>query len=291
MAYDSLRRLRPLLARLPGIANLVLVVAIGVCGARLFWLVWPIEASATPVVSADSTAEVTRAEVDMAGITGVALFGQAPPDAGQSQSDEVINAPETQLDLTLTGIVSSDGAAARSRALIQKDRGEQQAYAVGDAIADNVNLHEIHATRVILDRNGRFETLTLERLKEQGQVRKVSDGSASDNDSLPDDIGQQLSSVRNEILQQPSRITKYMRLQPEKQNGDLIGYRIYPGRDRSLFQELGLRPGELVTKVNGTSLTNPQQAMQSLNELAQAPRISVTLKRGNSQRTMDVDFE
>lgn len=288
MSDNLVHKFRPLLTRLPAIANLVLVVAIGLTAARVFWLLWPVEAAEAPAPAADTTGsdDADRAQVDIGEITAVDLFGK--PDPSDTESQEVIEAPETRLDLTLTGIVSSD--AGRSRALIKDDQGEQQPYAAGDQIADNVALHEIYATRVILDRGGRYETLTLERLKEGNAVQRVERGS-SNNGSLPDDIGETLNDVRNEILQQPSRITQYMRLQPEKQDGSLVGYRIYPGRDRTLFQELGLQPGALVTQVNGTTLKNPQQAMQSLNELAQAPSVSVTLKHGGEERTMSVNFE
>lgn len=288
MSDNLVHKFRPLLTRLPAIANLVLVVAIGLTAARVFWLLWPVEAAEAPAPAADTTGsdDADHAQVDIGEITAVDLFGK--PDPSDTESQEVIEAPETRLDLTLTGIVSSD--AGRSRALIKDDQGEQQPYAAGDQIADNVALHEIYATRVILDRGGRYETLTLERLKEGNAVQRVERGS-SNNGSLPDDIGETLNDVRNEILQQPSRITQYMRLQPEKQNGSLVGYRIYPGRDRTLFQELGLQPGALVTQVNGTTLKNPQQAMQSLNELAQAPSVSVTLKHGGEERTMSVNFE
>lgn len=287
MIYDSLSNLQPLLKRLPGIANLVLAVAIGLAGARLFWLLWPIESLAFPTattITSDNTLE--HGHVDINSITALNLFGHTPLAGTASNAQKVITAPETRLDLTLTGVVATDASeSSRSRALIKNKANEQRPYAVGDIITGQVKLHAIYPTHVILDRNGRYETLTLEQLKENGSVKRVQATTS------PDDIGATLAAVRQEILQRPSTITKYMRLRPAKQNGELIGYRIYPGPNRSLFQKLGLQPGAIVTKVNGTPLTNPQNAMQSLNQLATAPRITVTLKRGNNRRTISVNFK
>lgn len=288
MPDNVLRNLRPLLKRAPAIANLLLVIGIGLTGARLFWLVWPVEAAELPPAPSSGGPNVERAEVDIDSIAATNLFG-TPPSEGGTASDEVINAPETRLDLTLTGIVSS-AQSDRSRALIKKGNGDQEPYAVGDSVGSNVKLHDIYATRVILDRGGRYETLTLERLKtEANAVQRVQRDTR--NAGNRENLGATLSDVRNEILEKPSRITEYVRLQPEKRNGNLVGYRVFPGRDRTLFQRLGLRPGELVTQVNGTSLNDPQQAMQSLSNLAQASSVSVTLERGGEQRTMSVSFE
>lgn len=285
MTYDSLNNLRPLLLRLPPLINLVLVVAIGLTTARLFWVLWPTETSAFPTVNLGKTAAVERVPVDINAITAVHLFGQsAKPDT--SGQNKIIHAPETRLDLVLTGVVASTASeTGRSRALI-KHNGEQEAYAVGDIITRNVKLHAIYPTYVILDRGGRYETLTLKQLKtKEDRVERVA------TNTLPEDIGATLAAVRQKILRNPSTITKYIRLQPAKRNGELIGYRIYPGPNRALFQKIGLQPGVIVTKVNGLSLTTPQKAMKALNKLASAPRITVTLKSGNNQRTISVDFK
>lgn len=287
-------KLRPLIPWLPTIANLVLVVAIGLTAARLFWLFWPAGPADPVPAAAEAPRAPERIEVDVDRIAAADLFGSpAREEAGQP----IIDAPETHLNLTLTGIVARESGP--SLALIATENGEQDAYAVGDYVTGDVRLHAIYATRVILNRNGRFETLTLEReLVGEDGVRPGGgsrDGREPDTGgaggTVSDDMAETLSRVREEILEQPSRVTEYVRLQPQRQNGNLAGYRIYPGQDRALFQRLGLRPGELVTAINGVSLEDPQQALQVLSEVAQADSVTVTLERGGQQRTLNVEFE
>lgn len=278
---------RRLLPYLPSLANAVIVVLIGLAAARLFWLLWPVE---TTPVTADLAVPRAHAEnaapVDVSVIADARLFGErnAAGDGGDGRA-QPIAAPETRLDLTLTGIVSSRSGD-RSWALIRSDQSEQSAYAAGDTVASGVTLHAIYADRVILDRGGRYETLTLEREKSDDGVQRVSRG-----ERVSGDAAERLAGIRQQALNNPEKISQYIRLQPERRDGGLAGYRIYPGQDRALFRDLGLKPGELVTAVNGITLDGGGRNMEVLRTLSQAGSVSVTLERGGEQRTMTVSFE
>ncbi|MES1945594.1 general secretion pathway protein C [Salinisphaera sp. PC39] len=271
---------------LPAFANALIVVMIGLAAARLFWLLWPVET--TPLsgdfaVAGSRTA--TGEPVDVDTIAAAHLFGEKAAEA-PGAADEVIDAPETRLNLTLTGIVSSRSGE-RSWALIRADGRDQSAYAVGDTVTSNVKLHAIYANRVILDRNGRYETLTLERDKRpEGAVRRVAGG-----ERVTGAAAEELGGIRRQVLNDPATISQYIRLQPEREDGNLIGYRIYPGQERELFRELGLRPGELVTAINGVRLDNASRNMEVLRTLSEASSVTVTLERGGEQRTMTVSFQ
>jgi len=233
--------------------------------------------------SARSDADGDTVSVDR--IAAADLFGEKP--AEQATQEKVIDAPETQLDLTLTGIIAS-GDESRSWALIEKGGEDQKPYAVGNTISNNVELHAIYSNRVILDRSGRFETLTLEREKTDGGLRSVERRSAGGGGD--GDVADRLSQAREQILADPSKITEYVRLQPEKRDGRLVGYRVYPGRNRELFQKVGLRPGELVIAVNGTQLDNQSQALRTLGDLSQASSATLTVQRGGQTRTVTLSF-
>lgn len=277
-------KLGPWLRRLPGLANLLLVVAIGLVAARLFWLLWPNAGQPVPAAAAAEPALERAAAVSIDQIAAANLFGDRAA-ATSAATQKIIDAPETNLNLTLTGIVAS-AEGPRSRALIENEQGEERPYAIGQTIAAGVDLHAIYTNRVILDRNGRFETLTLERAKMEAAVERVDGG-----ETVGAELTADLAALRQQILAQPTTLANYLRLQPERDNGNLVGYRVYPGQERGLFQRVGLRPGELVTQVNGVALTSQSQALQVLGTLAQAPQISLTLRRGGQERTITVTFE
>ena len=73
-------------------------------------------------------------------------------------------------------------------------------------------------------------------------------------------------------------------------NGQLQGYRVYPGRDRRAFASLGLRPGDLVTEINGIRLNNPTQGLEVFSSLANASQVNVTVERNGSPLVLNLDI-
>jgi len=275
MAVELSRDAQRWLGRLPEIANLLLVILIALALARLFWLAWPAgEQTLVPAVTgpANDTADQS---VDVDTIASAHLFGEQQVTDVAAEQREILNAPETRLNLTLTGIIS-EGNGQRSRALVKTGRKEQDSFAVGADITQGVKLHAIYADRVILDRSGRFETLTLESVKQAKTMAGVTRTQAPESAAVSSAVADDLGAVRQKILANPASAQRYIRLQPERQNGSLVGYRIYPGADRGLFEKAGLKPGELVTAVNGQPLNNPAASLKLLGNLAQASSASVT---------------
>ena len=285
MAVELSRDAQRWLARLPEIVNIVLVILIALSLARLFWLAWPAgDNELTPATTARQSAQDENGAVDVDTIASAHLFGEQTVKDRAAEQREIINAPETRLNLVLTGIVS-EANGDRSRALIKSGRNDQDSYAVGDDVSNGVKLHAIYANRVILDRSGRYETLTLESVKQARNLAGVKRTQA-----VSSDLAQDLGEVRKQILANPANASRYIRLQPERQNGNLVGYRIYPGADRGLFEKAGLKSGELVTAVNGQPLDNPAASLKLLSNLASASSASVTLERDGQQRTVTVNF-
>lgn len=278
--------LRRLLPYLPGLANAILVIMIGLAAARLFWLLWPqAELPVTADLAAHDRGADGAAPVNIDTIAAANLFGEKTTAETAAYAEE-IEAPETRLNLILTGIISSRSGE-RSRAMIKSGNRDQRAYGVGDTVAGGVKLHAIYANRVILDRGGRYETLTLEQEKTAAEsVRRIERG-----ERVTAAAAEELGTIRRELLNDPSKISQYIRLQPERRNGTLIGYRIYPARERELFNELGLKPGELVTAVNGIELSSTRGNMEVLRKLSEANNITVTLGSGTGERTMSVSFQ
>ena len=94
-------------------------------------------------------------------------------------------------------------------------------------------------------------------------------------------MGQRL---QNLAAQNPGAITEVIRPQPVFANGQQRGYRVYPGRNRQQFSQLGLMPGDLVTAINGTPLDDPARGMEILQSINSAAQVTVTVER-NGQST------
>ena len=266
-------------------AGLILLLAllIGLQLARLFWWAVPLPDTWQPLPPPPM--QVTRsAQVDVTALASAHLFGSAAPQLAAESN--LADAPDTNLNLTLLGIFAGDREA-DSRALISTGNGEEEPFSIGDEVIRGAELKAIFPDRVVLSRNGRNEVLRLD--KDAPSRNLVSE--RSDSSALPDRVAlPQLASVREQILQDPTQAANYLRVHPAAVGGALRGYRIYPGRDRSLFNAAGLRPGDLVTAINGTDLNDATRALQMLTELSTATQVSLTVERGGNPQTVNISL-
>ena len=284
--------------RLPKLANLLLIALIAITAARIVWLLVPANENSAAPPSKQPASRTQSADnnsgADFSSILTANIFGQRANNAEPVEIDPMV-APETRLNLTLTGIFSASEAE-HSRALIKDDSGKQRPYAVGDDIPGNAKLYSIHIDRVLLERKGRYETLRLQQDKLAGPSlsasnRRFTPANTGTSSQLTGDALTTLSEVRAQLLQDPTKAGQYIRIQPVYNQGQLQGYRVYPGKNRQLFKDVGLRAGEMVTSVNGTQLNDPTLALQMLTELSSASQMSVTLERAGQSRTVNINLD
>ncbi|HSA46543.1 MAG TPA: hypothetical protein P5552_08575, partial [Candidatus Competibacteraceae bacterium] len=89
--------------------------------------------------------------------------------------------------------------------------------------------------------------------------------------------------LRGEVASRPQALEEIAFASPYVQNGQFMGFRLRPGRDRSLFQQLGLNGGDVLTEINGTRLSSPAQGLAILQELMSASRIDVRVLRNGAE--------
>lgn len=271
--------------RLAGAVVLVLAIVLGMLVARLGWALVPPPDGIWQPAPVQPRAESSGGPAyDMQRLVSAELMGsyEAPEQSASEQAVE--DAPETRLSLTLLGVYAADEDS-MSRAIIASSQGDEDIYAIGDTISRNVTLHSVFADRVIISREGTLETLRMER-DGVGDARTAGSGASrtpvSNSGNLQAPNPERLGDIRNELLSDPSKASNYIRVVPASSGGAQRGYRIYPGRERALFEAAGLRPGDLVTAVNGIPLDSAQRALSLLNELSNAQSINVTVERGGS---------
>ncbi|EGG29850.1 General secretion pathway protein C [Aequoribacter fuscus] len=71
-------------------------------------------------------------------------------------------------------------------------------------------------------------------------------------------------------------------------DGQLAGYRVSPGPKGEEFQALGFRPGDVVTEVNGLSLSDPSNALVLYQMLKSASEANFVIQRGGSPMNLTV---
>ncbi len=269
--------------RLPIWISLLLVAGIAWYLARLIWALFPPPAAidwqpppvspvARPGPDQGSTHQDYRALLS-AHLFGEATEGQAPPPT------EVIDAPDTRLNLSLRATVAASDPH-YAHAIIADGSGKEQAYFLNEAVPGGAKLHQVLPDRVILDRGGILEALRLPKDFPAGSAAPAP--RAATRRSTP-------PSVQQLVRSNASRLTDIVRPQPFMPNGQLKGYRVYPGRNRKQFAALGLRPGDLVTEINGMTLNNPAQGMEVFRSLGDATQVSLTVERNGEKQIINLN--
>ena len=272
--------------------NLLFVTLLAYNVAGVSWRLWPQSAADGGMVAVSFTSSPsakTTAALDE--VATMHLFGEAQPDV--KPVEDVVDAPETRLSLTLRGIVAVS-AGSEGRALIAEGAADEKVYKVGDSLTGGAVLHEVLSDKVILKRSGRLETLTLPRDR-LSQEANFSAGRHSRNNA-PLNVGQaapvseQLRTLRDSVVTDPQQAFDMVQAQPVMEGGTIKGYRVSPGKERRLFQSTGLRPGDVVTQVNGITVGDTAQLATLYEQFKTANRFDLMVERGGRQTKLTINL-
>lgn len=273
--------------QLAKLVNLLLVIWLAWLLASLSWFIVP-EPVVEPVPSPAIVAPPQRNQpgVDEHQIAAWHLFGVAGEEA-PVKAVPVAVAPETRLKLTLRGLFASDDSAG-GRAIIGDPKGKEETYAVGDPVPGGAKLHEIYPDRVMLERNGRYETLKLPKDRSSvssgpGRTTRSTGAGTSGREQAA-----AFTKYRNEVKENPAALLNYVRATPARQNGQFIGFRLQAGKMRDAFNELGLKPGDIVTSINSVKIDSPAKGMKAMQALGEGESVNVTLLRGGQEVSMSL---
>ena len=88
-----------------------------------------------------------------------------------------------------------------------------------------------------------------------------------------------------------SSCTDLMRPTPYFVNGEIQGYRVYPGSDRLGFRSLGLRPGDLVTEIDGQPLDDSTVATELFGKAVSGQAVHFSILRGDELETIEIKVD
>jgi general secretion pathway protein C len=259
----------------PRVATWLLALVLGVQAAMILTDLAGADRAPSPgVISAAS--RVQRAPLDIAAITNTHLFGSAPVAAGNGA-----NAPQTSMPLVLTGVIAANDPR-DGLAILGPSTASTKVYAVGDNIPGGARLHSVLSDHVLLDRDGRLEALAL--------PRQLAGSAPPPSLSAAPTEAPVIDRMRELVSRDPGIIGDIMRPEPVFAGAKQEGFRVYPGRDRDAFIRLGLRPGDLVTAIDGTPLDDPARAQQILSTLGSSSEAHITVLRNGQQQDLTLDL-
>lgn len=299
-------------SRLP---TLLAWLAVLLAGLFCLWmavqLVWSLFTPLAPEVSTSVTSVAITQQARTPGdISRWHLFGNG--NANALKRDIMQASQATKLKLTLHGTVSDDDGEG-GYAMIADEHGIEHSYRVGDRIQEGVSLKAVRADHVVLDHNGRNESLALPREsldsvasvrplgRSNGTLTNAPGAQASRSPSsapvTPIYVAPRIASGRanwqqlqSDFERDPTKAIANLNLEPVFDNGQLRGVRLGGGASNPLAVASGLSADDVVTAVNGIQLDSIARGQQLFQQLRNAKNVQLTIMRNGQSQTLDVDL-
>ena len=287
--------------RVAMLVNIILIVmmSLTVANAVLFFMEMSAPASTSPVRQSVQPAE----PAPVYKVSDLELFGRAQAAAPK----EVIDAPETKLNLELQGVFIAEDDN-RSTAIIGQRSKVGELYAIGDRLPGNATLASVYVDHVLIRRSGRVEKLMFSEGKlnidktnastrgsravphtrsgstvsraELEQIRDRLRNAAPPNpDTGPTgNRGSGLEDYAQRLRQDPTSVLGEVGLSAVN-DGESSGYRV-DASAQSAIRQAGLQPGDVVVSVNGRPIGNVMNDTALIDQVMASSRVRVEVQRG-----------
>jgi len=189
-----------------------------------------------------------------------------------------------------------------SSALIAEEKGGDGAlgYSIGDDLLGEGEIVRIEPRKVYVKRhNGSIEFISMEdgQAYEKGPKKKKGKKKAGKKDEGEDGITKEGPNkfivdqeLIDKVMENPEQLYSQIRATPHKgADGSVDGYRLSGIRRRSLFYKLGIKNGDIVHTVNGTTLDSMSSAMGAYNSLQNDKNFSFEVTRRNKRQTFEYE--
>ena len=148
--------------------------------------------------------------------------------------------PKTSLPLKLYGVTYSN-TGVTNFAILGFKLGEQKRYKEDDLIAKSILLERIEYDYVVINRDGVREIVSFSEDSSLSGIKKKTVKSFSKPTKM------------NAL----SSLSEVMSLKPYFNNGKLEGYEISSGQEEGVFNNSGLKEGDILLAVNGLNFSDP----------------------------------
>jgi general secretion pathway protein C len=191
----------------------------------------------------------------------------------------------TELKLKLLGTVSGDNKEAYA-VIEDTAKRQQNLYRIGDSI-QNATLRMILREKVVLRVNGKDEVLGIEEVQGSGKARMFSKRTGA---SPSQNISLKRSRIESAV-KDVNTLMKQIRIRPHFRNGKPDGLRLTGIRPNSIFYNMGLKSGDIITGVNNNNIESVDDVLKFYQSLQSSSNVRLEIKRRGRPRTINYNIE
>ncbi|MBF0263867.1 MAG: type II secretion system protein GspC [Gammaproteobacteria bacterium] len=262
--------------------------------AQLFWQLYPQKETDAQILKLTKTTAANKLtknnsknnydKIPTYSIFGHEVSKKNKPIINIIPKEKPINAVKTPLNISLHGIIydknGNSSAIISGQNFKEKEFHESEKLPIGNAV-----IHQISAHEVIILRQGKYEKMSLFTADQQITNKKIIYTKKNDNTNKQI-ISNKLNQYKSKALKNPMSLNGLINFRTKTSNGQFQGYILSPGKDKVLFEQSGLKPGDVLTRINGLELNTPNKIFALANQLKEMKHLDIGIKRNGLEQNL-----
>jgi general secretion pathway protein C len=214
------------------------------------------------------------------------LFNTKTAAQEENESVDVDSLKKTELNLRLWGTVTGDKGDTYAVIEDPQER-EQNLYRAGDTI-QKATVKMILREKVVLLVDGQDEILEIEKAEDGNKRVRPDRGAPRRNRAFP--RGRKVSMQRSQIKDALGNVNELMqkvKVQPHFKDGEPDGIQLSNIQPGSIFRNMGLVSGDVISAVDGKKIQSVEDAMELYKSMKSASNFKLEVQRSGRLETMD----
>lgn len=208
--------------------------------------------------------------------------------AGQLRQ-ELPPIPST-LPITLTGTLVHSNPDKSLAALEIKGKNQILSFHPKQQIESLATLEKVERMKIFLrnSNTGRMEYIEMKNAPKLALKTSTASTGSGEVKKIGENEFEMKRSDLMKYTNDLSSILMQARVLPAKRggSGEIYGFRLVEMQPGSIYSQLGLQVMDVITGVNGTPVTNAQQAMELYTTLRNAPNVDIQVERGGRNQSL-----
>jgi type II secretion system protein C len=240
--------------------------------------------------ASEESAPAARAPKDAGAVLARNIFNsdpQRPPPPAPEGGTVTASGPTEEADLgvELVAVIDADRPASSFAHIRERSSEDASVFRIGDRLRGDAEIVRIEWRRVLVWHNGRLESLTLFG----GPPRKSPPPPLPTPGAGIRQVGElayRVAPARAKQLLRLEGILTGARVVPVFEQGKVAGFRLAQVRPDGPCAAIGLRPGDVLQRLNGQVVDSLEKALAAHESLKSAREVTIDIVRGGIRRTL-----
>jgi general secretion pathway protein C len=214
---------------------------------------------------------------------------------------------KSSMNATLVGTMVFSNPSYSFARISKGSGGEVESFYTGDDLYGEATIKKVERNRVYIDRDGRIEFLEIVGSKgtvfpsyastrasmpyfQQEKPEGTTEFSSDDVKSVGDNKFVINRKMLDSMLSNYNSVLTQARAVPNMEDGKANGFKIFAIRDGSIYSAIGIKNGDVLTRVNNGDINNLEKVLSLFTQLRNESNITIDLIRGGQRMSYQYEI-